>query len=63
MKRHKAVIGLQPRFNKFCFVNNLNCVRAVFLGIFGSGLSIRIIAIIPGIDLSENQNGEKNIFE
>jgi hypothetical protein len=27
--------------------------------IIGSGLSIRIIAIIPGIDLSENHCGEK----
>ena len=54
MKRHKAVIGLQPRLNKFLLVNNLNCVPMVIFRIIGSGLSIRIIAIIPGVDLSEN---------
>jgi hypothetical protein len=59
MKRHKAVIGLQPRLNKFFFVNNLNCVPMVIFRIIGSGLSIRIIAIIPAIDLSENHFGEK----
>jgi hypothetical protein len=59
MKRYKAVIGLQPRLNKFFFVKNLNCVPVVIFKTIGSGLSNRIIANIPGIDLSENHYGEK----
>ena len=50
---------MQPRLNKFFFVNNLNCVPMVIFRIIGSGLSIRMTAIIPGIDLSENHCGEK----
>ena len=53
MKRYKVVIGVQPRLSKLFFVNNLNCVPMVIFRIIGSGLSIRIIAIIPDIDLSE----------
>jgi hypothetical protein len=64
MKRYKAVIGLQhcSRDWTIFFVNNLNCVTMMNFRIIGSGLSIRIIAIIPGIDLSENHCGEKYIW-
>ena len=40
-------------------MNNLNCVPVVIFKTIGSGLSIRVIAIIPGIDLSENHYGKK----
>jgi hypothetical protein len=40
-------------------VNNLNCVDVVTFKTIGLGLSIRIIAIIAGIDLSENHYGKK----
>jgi hypothetical protein len=59
MKRYKVVIGVQPRLSKLFFVNNLNCVPMVIFETIGSGLSIRIIATILGINLSENHCGEK----